>query len=99
MQDNVECIDFSPREQYIVTFSPRTEDKRLIMWEILTGEEKRSFFLDGPSMWPIFKWSHDDKYVAYMGEDILSVYETPVSIIFFLTKANNFFSFLYFLIF
>lgn len=79
MQEAVECLDFSPGEQYVVTYAPRTEDKRLVMWDILTGEEKRSFFLDGPNIWPIFKWSHDDKYVAYMGEDILSVYETPVS--------------------
>lgn len=28
-------------------------------------------------MWPIFRWSHDDKYFARIGLDILSVYETP----------------------
>lgn len=42
-----------------------------------TGLEKRSFSPDGPAVWPIFRWSHDDKYFARMGNDILSVYETP----------------------
>ncbi|CAD6227830.1 GSCOCG00006288001-RA-CDS [Cotesia congregata] len=80
-QIGVECIDFSPRERYIVTFSPRMDGgadaKRLVIWDILTGQEKRSFVTDGMSTWPIFRWSHDDKYLACMGEDILSVYETP----------------------
>ena len=49
------------------------------MWDILTGQEKRSFFPEGSNVWPIFRWSNNDKYVAYMGEDVLSVYETPVS--------------------
>lgn len=42
-----------------------------------TGLEKRSFEPEGPSAWPIFRWSHDDKYFARMGNDVLSVYETP----------------------
>lgn len=81
LQRGVECIDFSPNERYLVTYSPRAEasDKRLVMWDILTGQEKRSFSPEGPNVWPIFRWSSNDKYVAYMGEDVLSVYETPVS--------------------
>lgn len=83
-QRGVECIDFSPCERYLVTYTPRTDlgqdQKRLVIWDILTSQEKRSFFPDGSSVWPIFRWSHDDKYLARMGEDILSVYETPVSI-------------------
>ena len=27
--------------------------------------------------WPTFKWSHDDKYVARLGEDKIQVYELP----------------------
>ncbi|OXU26201.1 hypothetical protein TSAR_010084 [Trichomalopsis sarcophagae] len=79
LQRGVECIDFSPNERYLVTYSPRAEadEKRLVMWDILTGQEKRSFSPEGPNVWPIFRWSHNDKYVAYMGEDVLSVYETP----------------------
>lgn len=41
------------------------------------GIEKRSFSLEGPAVWPIFRWSHDDKYFARIGHDILQVYETP----------------------
>lgn len=81
IQRGVECIDFSPCEKYLVTYAPRAEgtDKKLVMWDILTGQEKRSFFPEGPNIWPIFRWSHNDQYVAYMGDDVLSVYETPVS--------------------
>lgn len=39
--------------------------------------EKRSFTPDGPLVWPIFRWSHDDKYFARIGQDLLSIYETP----------------------
>ncbi|KAL7288389.1 hypothetical protein TKK_0017480 [Trichogramma kaykai] len=79
VQRNVECIDFSPLERYLVTYSPRDDstDKKLTMWDILTGQKKRSFEVKGPSIWPIFKWSHDDKYVACMVENALCVYETP----------------------
>lgn len=38
--------------------------------------EKRSFDPEGPSAWPIFRWSQDDKYFARIGTDVLSVYET-----------------------
>ncbi|KAG8039174.1 hypothetical protein G9C98_003481 [Cotesia typhae] len=80
-QSGVECIDYSPCERYLVSYTPRMDggpdQKRLVIWDILTGHEKRSFFPDGSSVWPIFRWSHDDKYLACMGEDILSVYETP----------------------
>ncbi|XP_012282940.1 eukaryotic translation initiation factor 3 subunit B isoform X2 [Orussus abietinus] len=80
-QRGVECIDYSPCERYLVTYTPRpdgtADQKRLIIWDILTGQEKRSFYPDGSSVWPIFRWSHDDKYLARMGEDILSIYETP----------------------
>ncbi|KAL7297840.1 hypothetical protein TKK_0008872 [Trichogramma kaykai] len=79
VQRNVECIDFSPCERYLVTYSPRDDsiEKKLSMWDILTGQKKRSFDVKGPSIWPIFKWSHDDKYVACMAENTLCIYETP----------------------
>ena len=79
-QKNVQWFDFSPNENYLVTFSLRSDgvdkENKLVMWDIVTGEEKRVFYPDGN---PIFKWSYNDKYVAYMGEDVLSIYETPVS--------------------
>ncbi|XP_014607356.1 PREDICTED: eukaryotic translation initiation factor 3 subunit B [Polistes canadensis] len=80
-QRGVECIDFSPCERYLVTYTPRTDlgsdQKRLAVWDILSGQEKRSFYPEGSSVWPIFRWSHDDQYLAWMGIDVLSVYETP----------------------
>ena len=79
----VQFIDFSPCERYIVTFSPNAsprseEPSAIIVWECRTGLKKRAFNADGPPIWPIFKWSHDDKYFARMSaESTLSVYETP----------------------
>jgi len=90
----VHFIDFSPCEKYMVTFSPQTSDTRedpkaIIIWDILTGQAKRSFHCDNASSWPIFKWSADGKYFARMTKevlktkdetkvkDLLSVYETP----------------------
>ncbi|KAG8227382.1 hypothetical protein J437_LFUL000390 [Ladona fulva] len=77
----VQFIDFSPCEKYLVTYSPMSEHtsdpKRLIIWDIRTGHEKRSFGTDQPSVWPIFRWSPDDKYFARISVDVLSVYETP----------------------
>lgn len=81
--NGVQFIDFSPCERYLVTFapnaSPRSEEpSAIIVWETRTGLKKRAFNADGPPIWPIFKWSHDDKYFARMSaESTLSIYETP----------------------
>lgn len=68
-----------------MTYSPHADDhpsdmKRLIIWDVRTGIEKRNFSSDGPAIWPIFRWSQDDRFFARIGTDILSVYETPVRI-------------------
>ncbi|XP_069695662.1 eukaryotic translation initiation factor 3 subunit B [Periplaneta americana] len=78
----VQFIDFSPCEKYLVTYSPHADDhpndmRRLIIWDIRTGMEKRNFSSDGPAIWPIFRWSQDDRFFARIGSDVLSVYETP----------------------
>lgn len=78
----VQFIDYSPCEKYVTTYSSQVDlhnpdQKRIIIWDIRTGQEKRSFNPDGPSAWPIFRWSHDDKYFAKMGTDVLSIFETP----------------------
>lgn len=71
-------------DRYLVTYSPSAENidpkKMVIIWDIRTGLEKRSFSIDGTTVWPIFRWSKDDKYFARIGQDVLSVYETPVSV-------------------
>lgn len=51
----------------------------MVIFDIRTGIEKRSFIIDGAPDWPIFRWSKDDKYFARLGTNLLSVYETPVS--------------------
>jgi len=80
---NVQFIEFSPCEKYLVTFSPNsvnmTEDpSAIIIWDSRTGAKKRAFHSENPPVWPVFKWSADDKYFARMTQDsTLSVYETP----------------------
>jgi translation initiation factor 3 subunit B len=69
-----------------VTYSPHADDhpsdmKRLIIWDVRTGMEKRNFSSEGPAVWPIFRWSQDDRFFARIGSDVLSVYETPVRVL------------------
>jgi len=77
----VQLIDFSPCERYMVTFSilqDNPEDPQaIIIWDIRSGTKKRGFHCETRSTWPIFKWSSDGNYFARMGEDTISIYETP----------------------
>jgi len=82
----VQFIDFSPCENYLVTFSPPTPKNRntemsnaIVVWESRTGVKKRQFHAEEGNVWPIFKWSHNDKFFARMNakEGTLSIYETP----------------------
>ena len=85
--EGVQFFDFSPCENYLVTFSPNApaskqldEPNAIIIWETRTGVKKRSFNADmhGAPHWPIFKWSQNDKFFGRMTKDgALSVYETP----------------------
>lgn len=90
--NNVSLVDFSPCENYLVTFNgtePERDDKRnpraLVVWDIHTGKRKRGFLgpprtmvgEDGSIPWPIFQWSHNDTYFARLNENAISVYQTP----------------------
>ncbi|RWS22359.1 Eukaryotic translation initiation factor 3 subunit B-like protein, partial [Leptotrombidium deliense] len=80
--EGVSLIDFSPCEKYLVTFSSvlaATDDPNaIILWDVRTAIKKRSFHADNDHViWPIFKWSIDDKYFARVSQDMLSIYETP----------------------
>lgn len=90
-QGVVQC-QFSPCEKYLVTFNaldPERDDKRnpraLAVWEVLTGKRKRGFLgpprhmlgPEGQIPWPIFHWSHDDKYFARL-QDINTTSSEPV---------------------
>jgi uncharacterized protein with WD repeat len=78
--EGVKLLKFSPSEHFIVTWSPLTEhSKAVVVWNVATGAKMREF--PGPKdlsamVWPIFKWSHDDRYLARLGEDCIHVYES-----------------------
>jgi len=83
----VKLIDFSPCEKYLVTASPQFQENDdpkdpqcIIVWDIRNGTKLRGFLGQVPGQtatWPFFKWSGDDKYVARLSEDTISIYETP----------------------
>jgi len=79
----VRMVDFSPQENYILTNNQDPNDPAAIkVYHVQTGKLLRAFplFPDGLSKEdspPPFQWSHDDKYLARMGKDLISIYETP----------------------
>jgi len=80
--EGVSLIDFSPNERYLVTFSPQyaasNDQQAIIIWDVRTAIKKRCFHADQEQIiWPVFKWSHDDKYFARVVNETLSIYETP----------------------
>eukprot|EP00127_Corallochytrium_limacisporum_P003623 Clim_evm11s151 gene=Clim_evmTU11s151 len=70
-------IDFSPQENYLVTYSSEVVDEpgnpqSIIVWNIRTGEKMRAF-PEGP----VLKWSPDDKYFARLvPNEGIRIYET-----------------------
>ncbi|KRY02007.1 Eukaryotic translation initiation factor 3 subunit B [Trichinella pseudospiralis] len=80
---DVSHYDISPCEKYIITFSaPKYENfdssNSVIVWEIFSGDKKRSFPLT-PNMirpWPYYKWSYDGKFLATLKDETLCIYET-----------------------
>jgi translation initiation factor 3 subunit B len=68
----VNMAAFSPAEKYLVTYAiPRRKNRwaptpeAYKIWEIQTGELKRSFpSVKSLNTWPYFKWSHDDKFFS-----------------------------------
>jgi translation initiation factor 3 subunit B len=75
-----EVAQFSPRENYLITFSPQFVDnddpddpKAIIVWDVRTGKALRGF-LNGTTP---FGWSHDDSFFARLDTDRVQVYETP----------------------
>lgn len=81
--EGVTLIDFSPSENFLITFSPNLasldDPNAFIIWDIRTGAKKRFFHADHKQglMWPVFKWSPDDRFFARVTQDTLSIYETP----------------------
>lgn len=85
----VEFVLFSPQENYILTNNMNKKDPQAIkVFSVQSGNCLRAFplypkdFLDQENADqeippPPFQWSHDDKYLARMGKDLISVFETP----------------------
>lgn len=80
--EGVTLAEFSPCEKYLVTFSPQyaasNDQQAIIIWDTRTSLKKRSFHAEAEQVvWPVFKWSHDDRYFTRVVGDTLSIYETP----------------------
>jgi len=80
---------FSPQENYILTSNDDRNDQAAIkVFNVRTAKLMRAFPLYPTNFLPSlsdaqntppppFLWSHDDKYLARMGKDLISIYETP----------------------
>lgn len=76
---NVQLIDFSPDERFVVTWSaldPQKPDiENLVVWEARSGSKLRGFVHDprdehGAPVaihWPVFKWNNASTYLAKGG--------------------------------
>eukprot|EP00124_Ichthyophonus_hoferi_P003302 Ihof_evm2s279 gene=Ihof_evmTU2s279 len=78
----VKLIDFSPCENYITTWSNEVQDdprdpQTICVWDVRTGRKLRGFPSEEQMVWPTFKWSHDDSYVARSSTDAISIYSVP----------------------
>uniref|UniRef100_A0A7S4MRK3 Eukaryotic translation initiation factor 3 subunit B n=1 Tax=Odontella aurita TaxID=265563 RepID=A0A7S4MRK3_9STRA len=88
----VEFVLFSPQENFLLTNNNRRDDPNAIkVFSIQSGKLLRAFPLFPAKFLPEnaskeetahippppFQWSHDDKYLARMGRDLISIYETP----------------------
>lgn len=67
---DVKVIEFSPNEKYLITCNGKAKVKNddppsLIVWDVTTTTKLRCFDkVIRPEDWPVFQWSHDDKYLA-----------------------------------
>lgn len=85
----VQFVVFSPKEKFLMTCNNNANsDDAIKIFNVQTGKLLRAFPLypadfartgaDGQSIAPPpFLWSYDEKYVARMGKDLISIYETP----------------------
>lgn len=86
----VKMVVFSPQENYILTNNENMNDEAAIkVYHIPTGNLLRTFglypdgFLDNVKKDqqqpppPPFLWSHDDQYLARMGQGLISIFVTP----------------------
>lgn len=87
---NVKLVSFSNAEAFMCTWSPadatRPNEPNLMVWDVVAGKLVRAFStvekeIGGNAastvVWPILKFSHDDKYAARVSDDALHIYELP----------------------
>ncbi len=87
----VDIVLFSPQENFVLTNNNKHDDPEAIkIFSIQTGKLLRAFPLFPKDYMPEkltptektqippppFQWSHDDKYLARMGKDLISIYDT-----------------------
>jgi len=86
----VEVVNFSPNEKFFLTSNNNRNDPEAVkIFSIETGKLLRAFPLFPKNFFPddmttqeksqipppLFQWSYDDKYVARMGKDLISIYD------------------------
>ncbi len=87
----VKFVNFSPQEKFFLTSNDDLNDPEAIkIFSIETGKLMRAFPLFPKDFLsdeltkqeraqippPTFQWSHDDKYIARMGKNLISIYDT-----------------------
>lgn len=82
----VEFIEFSPRENFMVSWNGNTGSKNkqaIKIFDLKTGKCRRPFaytHVPEEKQWPNFKWSHDDQFVGRVDRqatiDLIAIYET-----------------------
>eukprot|EP01120_Amphizonella_sp_Union-15-10_P013936 TRINITY_DN6582_c0_g1_i1.p1 TRINITY_DN6582_c0_g1~~TRINITY_DN6582_c0_g1_i1.p1 ORF type:complete len:668 (+),score=165.09 TRINITY_DN6582_c0_g1_i1:58-2061(+) len=90
--EGVNLIDFSPNERYLITYSSFKAEKddpkdpqSFFVWDTRTGAKLRGFPNENNDPqdksnnpgWPVFKWSHDDKYLSKLKQGAIAIFETP----------------------
>jgi translation initiation factor 3 subunit B len=84
MHQDVKFIDFSPNEEYLLTWNGKhaaekdTESVRI--WRMLTGEQVKSFqtpsFTPKGGEFPHFLWSADGRFLARCTDQAIFVYDS-----------------------
>lgn len=78
--NGVKLIHFSRKEKFLVTWNEEKNDN-IAFWDIKFGKRKLVATIPVPKhailqLWPIYKWSADDKYFGRIGINCLHIYET-----------------------
>jgi len=89
----VQSVLFSPQEKFLLTSNnDRNDPEAIKIFSVQSGKKPLRTFPLFPTKFfpddmsdnekmqtppPPFQWSHDDNYLARMGKDLISIYETP----------------------